>query len=63
MNLLQSGEWLDLTLSLSAARREAADRGAIERVGGARGRADARRASPAGSALSPMRADRGRVVS
>jgi len=33
MNLLQSGEWLDLTFSLGAARREGRpDRGAIERV-------------------------------
>jgi peptidoglycan/xylan/chitin deacetylase (PgdA/CDA1 family) len=33
MNLLQSGQWLDLTLSLGAARREGRpDRGAIERV-------------------------------
>lgn len=33
MNLLQSGEWLDLTLSLGAARSEGRpDRGAIERV-------------------------------
>jgi peptidoglycan/xylan/chitin deacetylase (PgdA/CDA1 family) len=33
MNLLQSGAWLDLTLSLGAARREGRpDRGAIERV-------------------------------
>jgi peptidoglycan/xylan/chitin deacetylase (PgdA/CDA1 family) len=33
MNLLQSGQWVDLTLSLGAARREGKpDRGAIERV-------------------------------
>jgi peptidoglycan/xylan/chitin deacetylase (PgdA/CDA1 family) len=33
MNLLQNGQWLDLTLSLGAARREGQpDRGAIERV-------------------------------
>ena len=33
MNLLQDGEWVDLTLSLGAARREGRpDRGAIERV-------------------------------
>lgn len=33
MNLLQSGQWIDLTLSLGAARREGQpERGAIERV-------------------------------